>query len=105
MFELILSVLLLLLPGFASEQYYLNLTGRTFKDNKLSSIMRALCFSAAVLLFRCVISFFRGYSDLPVQDLFLSIGNAGKYLLLSAVMTVLMPNAFLLVEKLLAKMR
>ena len=105
MFELILSVLLLLLPGLASEQYYLNLTGRTFADNKLSSIVRALCFSAAVLLFRCVISYSRGYSDLPVQDLFLRIGNAGKYLLLSAVMTVLMPNAFLLVEKLLAKMR
>lgn len=105
MFELILSVLLFLLPGFASEQYYLNLTDRTFTDNRLSSIVRALCFSAAVLLFRCVISFSRGYSALPVQDLFLSIGNAGKYLLLSAGMTVLMPNAFLLVEKLLAKMR
>lgn len=105
MFELILSVLLFLLPGFASEQYYLNLTGRTCTDNKLSSIVRALCFSAAVLLFRCVISISRGYSDLPVQELFLSIGNASKYLLLSAVMTVLMPNAFLLVERLFAKMK
>ena len=105
MFELILSVLLLLLPGFASEQYYLNLTGRIYADNKLSSIVRALCFSAVVLLFRCVISMSRGYGVLSVQELFLGIGNVGKYILLSAVLSVLMPNSFLLVEKLLAKMR
>lgn len=74
----ILSVWLFILPGLASETYYLALTGRTYTDGRLASIVRALCFIAAVLLFRCVISVARGYGGLPVQDLFLGIGNAGK---------------------------
>ena len=103
MFETVLAVLLFYLPGFASEQYYLYLTGRTYADNKRSSILRTLCFCVVVLLFRCVISVSRGYSNLLMRDLFFGIGNAGKYILLSAAMSVLMPNAYLLVEKLLAK--
>lgn len=103
MFGTILSVLLFILPGLVSELYFLNLSDRIYTDNKLISIVRALCFSTAVLLFRCVISVSRGYGVLPVQDLFLGIGNIGKYILLSAVLSVLMPNAYLLVESLLAK--
>lgn len=105
MFGIVMSILLFMLPGLVSELYFLNLSNRIYTDNKLISSVRALCFSATVLLFRCVISMSRGYGGLPVQDLFLGIGNVGKYIILSAVLSVLMPNAYLLVESLLTKQK
>lgn len=103
MFLSILAMVLFALPGLTSELYYLKLAGRSFSDNTLVSVVRSLCFSTVILLIRCAISLARGYGDLLVQELFFGIGNIGKYILLSAVMAVLMPNAFLLLDALNAK--
>lgn len=98
MFLNLLAIVLFALPGLASELYFLKLAGRSFSDNRLVSVVRSLCFSTVILLIRCAISLARGYGDLLVEELFFGIGNIGKYILLSGVMAVLMPNAFFLVD-------
>lgn len=103
MFLNVLALMLFILPGAVSELYYLSLIEKDFKDNRPASITRGLGFSMVVLLIRCLISMSRGYSNLPVQDLFFGIGNAGKYIMLSGVMSLLMPNAYLLVRELIKK--
>lgn len=103
MFLNILAIALFILPGAVSELYYLSLIGKDFKDNRPASITRGLGFSMAVLLIRCLISMSRGYGDLLVQELFWGIGNVGKYIMLSGVMSLLMPNACLLVRAMLKK--
>lgn len=105
MFLTLLAIVLFALPGLVSEFYYLRLIDGAFADNRLGSMVRALSFSMAILLIRCMISLSRGYGDLSVQDLFFEIGNVGKYILLSAVMSLLMPNAYLLVDHVLLKKR
>lgn len=99
----VLVLALFILPGAVSELYYLSLVEKNFKDNRPASITRGLGFSMTVLLIRCLISMSRGYGDLLVQDLFLGIGNVGKYIMLSGIMSLLMPNACLLVRAMLKK--
>lgn len=103
MFLNVLALALFILPGAVSELYYLSLIDKDFKDNRPASITRGLGFSMTVLLIRCLISMSRGYGDLPVQDLFLGIGNAGKYIMLSGILSLLMPNVYLLVRTMLKK--
>lgn len=103
MFLNVLALALFILPGAVSELYYLSLIDKDFKDNRPASITRGLGFSMAVLLIRCLISMSRGYGDLPVQDLFFGIGNAGKYIMLSGILSLLMPNVYLLVRTMLKK--
>lgn len=99
----VLAILLFALPGMAAELYYLRLAQKAFSDNKLESTVRALCFSLIVLLLRCVISMAGGHSEVLVQELFFTIGNVGKYITLSVLMAMLMPNAYLLIDHLLNK--
>lgn len=99
----VLALMLFILPGAVSELYYLSLIEKNFKDNRPASITRGLGFSMAVLLIRCLISTSRGYGDLLVQELFLGIGNVGKYIMLSGIMSLLMPNVYLLIRALLKK--
>lgn len=103
MFLNVLAILLFLLPGAAAELHYLMLEGRINEENRIISIVRGMCFSTVILLFRCLLSYCRGYGALLTQDLFFSIGNVTKYILLSAILVLLLPNAWLLLNQIYRK--
>lgn len=98
-----LQIALLVLPGAASEAYYLRISGRDAVGSKLVSAGRGLCFGAAVLLLRCLISMSRGYGGLPIEELFTDVEKTAEYILLSFVMSFLMPNVLFLATHLLKR--
>lgn len=105
MFQNVLAIALFVIPGMAAELHYLWLARKAFVDDKFTSTVRALCFSSIILLLRCAISIAGGHGELMVQELFFTIGNVGKYIILSTVMVILMPNAYLLVDYIQSKKR
>jgi len=102
-FNVFLAIILFTLPGVVSEMYYLALEDKRFSDNIGLSIVRSLCFCLVILLFRCAISIARGYGELQIQELFMGIGNVLKYILLSGVLALLLPNAYLLINNIYCK--
>ena len=103
MFQSILALTLFTIPGLASELHYLMLVKENFSEHKMLSIVRGLCFSIAILLFRCLYLISKDRKDLELSNLFLNIEDIFHYIILSAILAFLLPNAFLLIHNIYAK--
>lgn len=103
MFQNILELTLFTVPGLASELHYLMLIEEKFSEHKMLSIVRGLCFSIIILFFRCLYLISKGNGNLELSNLFLNIENTFHYIILSAILIFLLPNAHLLIHNIYAK--
>lgn len=102
MLQIVIPWILFLLPGVAADRYYLYLCEGSNKGS-INTIVRILSFNILILTIRGMVSISRGYSNVPVQEIFSGIGNVTKYVLLASVLIILLPNIYVVIPELLQK--
>ena len=99
----ILAIIIFLVPGFATEFHYLMLINKEFEDNRFLSIVRGLSFSLIILLARCVMLAYQGNQGVLINDMFSTVERIIAYGLVAAVIFILLPNVYFLIQVIYSK--